>query len=67
MNQPTLLIVHTLVLLGAHLADGGRVPDAWTLFGITLRLAQSINLHRNPELLDRVSRTHENAVRQSLW
>lgn len=41
-NQPKFLIVQTLVMMGPYLTNSGRFLDAWTLFGITIRIAQSI-------------------------
>ncbi|KAF2720916.1 hypothetical protein K431DRAFT_313004 [Polychaeton citri CBS 116435] len=68
MNQPTLLGVQALVMLGPYLTNSGRFLDAWTLFGTTIRMAHSIGLHRNPKLLDpSPSSTREVMIRQSLW
>lgn len=41
-SRPKLLTVETLVMLGPYLTNSGRFLDAWTLFGVTVRLAQSI-------------------------
>lgn len=67
MNQPTLLGIQTLIMMGPYLTNSGRFLDAWTLFGTTIRLAHSIGLHRNPKLLDPVPPLPECAVRQTLW
>lgn len=67
MNQPTLLGIQALVMLGPYLTNSGRFLDAWTLFGTTIRMAHSIGLHRNPKFLDPVPGLRECSVRQTLW
>jgi hypothetical protein len=67
MSQPTVLGVQTLVILGPYLTNSGRFMDAWTLFGVTIRLAHSIGLHRNPSHLDHVLPLRECMIRQTLW
>lgn len=68
MNQPTLLGIQALVMLGPYLTNSGRFLDAWTLFGTTIRMAHSVGLHRNPKLLDpSPESTREVMIRQSLW
>lgn len=42
MNRPTLLVIETLIMIGPYLTNGGKFLDAWALFGVTIRLAQSI-------------------------
>jgi mannose-1-phosphate guanylyltransferase len=42
MNRPTLLVIETLVMIGPYLTNSGKFLDAWALFGVTIRLAQSI-------------------------
>lgn len=66
MNEPTLLGVQTLLVLGPYLSNSGRALDAWTLFGMTIRLAQSIGLHRNPRSLDPVPSARECMFRSAL-
>lgn len=67
MNRPTLLAIQTLIMIGPYLTNSGRFLDAWTLFGLTIRLAHSIGLHRNPKYLDPASPPRECALRQMLW
>lgn len=67
MNRPTLLAIQTLIMIGPYLTNSGRFLDAWTLFGLTIRLAHSIGLHRNPKYLDPTSPPRECALRQMLW
>ena len=43
MNRPTLLVVETLLMIGPYLVNSGRFFDAWSLFGVTIRLALCIN------------------------
>lgn len=42
MNRPTLLGLETLIMIGPYLTNSGKFLDAWALFGVTIRLAQSI-------------------------
>ena len=67
MNQPTLLSIQTLVMIGPYLTNSGRFLDAWTLFGTTIRMAHSIGLHRNPKLLDPAPPQRECMIRQTVW
>lgn len=67
MNQPTLLGIQTLVMVGPYLTNSGRFLDAWTLFGTTIRMAHSIGLHRNPKFLDPAPPLRECMFRQTLW
>ena len=67
MNRPTLLAIQTLIMIGPYLTNSGRFLDAWTLFGLTIRLAHSIGLHRNPKYLDPAPPLRECALRQMLW
>lgn len=68
MNRPTLLGIQALIMIGPYLTNSGRFLDAWTLFGTTIRLAQSIGLHRNPKYLDPAPPTQtECSIRQTLW
>ena len=41
-NRPNTLSVQALLLLGQYLVNTGRFLDASNLFGLTVRLAQSI-------------------------
>ncbi|EMC99867.1 hypothetical protein BAUCODRAFT_353091 [Baudoinia panamericana UAMH 10762] len=67
MNQPTLLGIQTLVIMGPYLTNSGRFLDAWTLFGTTIRMAHSIGLHRNPQCLDPTRPLRESMIRRTLW
>ncbi|KAF2469104.1 uncharacterized protein BDR25DRAFT_289297 [Lindgomyces ingoldianus] len=68
MSKPTLLSIQALIMIGPYLTNSGRFLDAWTLFGTTIRLAQSIGLHRHPKYLDPAPPTEkECSIRQSLW
>ncbi|KAL8850536.1 MAG: hypothetical protein Q9221_004493 [Calogaya cf. arnoldii] len=66
-NRPKLLTVETLVMLGPYLTNSGRFLDAWALFGTTIRLAQSIGLHRDPDRLNPPVPANEAAARRGLW
>ncbi|KAI9796182.1 MAG: hypothetical protein M1833_006433, partial [Piccolia ochrophora] len=67
MNRPTLLGIQTLIMIGPYLTNSGKFLDAWALFGTTIRLAQSIGLHRNPKYLDPAPPLRECSIRQALW
>lgn len=68
MSRPTLLGIQALIMMGPYLTNSGRFLDAWTLFGTTIRLAQSIGLHRNPKYLDPAPPSpRECHIRQTLW
>lgn len=67
MSRPTLVSIQTLLLIGSYLNNSGRSLDAWTLFGITIRLAHSMGLHRDPRRLDAAPSIRESKTRQSLW
>ena len=67
MNQPTLLSIQTLVMIGPYLTNSGRFLDAWTLFGTTIRMAHSIGLHRNPRFLNPAPPQRECMIRQTVW
>lgn len=68
LHKPTILAIETLIMMGPYLTHSGRFVEAWTLFGTTIRMAQSIGLHRNPKYLDPAPPTQrECAVRQTLW
>ncbi|KAL8695088.1 MAG: hypothetical protein Q9218_000366 [Villophora microphyllina] len=62
-----------LALLFAVLAQGiqhgvyDKFLDGWALFGTTVRLAQSIGLHRDPDRLNPPVPAKEAAARRSLW
>lgn len=42
LSRPTLLTIETLVMIGPYLTNSGRFLDAWAVFGVTIRLAQSL-------------------------
>jgi hypothetical protein len=68
MHKPSLLSIQALIMIGPYLTNSGRFLDAWTLFGLTIRLAHSIGLHRHPKYLDPSPPTQrECSMRQTLW
>lgn len=67
MSQPTVLGIQTLIMMGPYLTNSGRFLDAFTLFGLTIRSAHSIGLHRNPKCLNPTPPLRECKIRQSLW
>lgn len=42
LNRPTLLTIQTLIMMGAYLTNCGKFLDSSAMFGVTVRLAQSI-------------------------
>ena len=42
LSRPTLLTIETLIMIGPYLTNSGRFLDAWAVFGVTIRLAQSL-------------------------
>ncbi|KAL2051402.1 hypothetical protein ABVK25_008269 [Lepraria finkii] len=67
MNRPTLLVIEALVMMGPYLTNSGKFLDASALFGGTVRLAQSIGLHRDPRLLNPPAPLKEVKIRKNLW
>lgn len=67
MNEPTLTGIKTLLIIGMNLSKTGRIQDAWALFGTTVRLAYSIELHRDPDTLSPPPLQNEKAARQRVW
>ncbi|KAF2224742.1 fungal-specific transcription factor domain-containing protein [Elsinoe ampelina] len=66
-SQPTLRNVQATTLISMYLANSGRVLDAWTLLGTTIRNAQALGLHRNPKLIDPLPSLKDSAFRKKLW
>lgn len=52
MNRPTLLTIQTLVMMGPYLTNSGKFLDASALFGLTVRLAQSVGCEYCPSVQD---------------
>lgn len=66
-SQPTLVAVKTLLILGVDLVRTDRAHNASIMFGSTVRLAYSIDLHRDPDTLVHRPTRAERQVRRSLW
>lgn len=67
MNEPNLLGVKTLLIIGLCLIKSGLLENAWTTFGVITRLAQSIELHRDPEKIYPPLPPYERTVRRHVW
>lgn len=67
LNRPTLLTIQTLIMMGAYLTNCGKFLDASAMFGVTVRLAQSIGLHRDPSELNPPPSPREIITRKNLW
>ncbi|KAL2003064.1 hypothetical protein VTN02DRAFT_5142 [Thermoascus thermophilus] len=67
MNRPTLLAVQTLLLIGAYLINTGKFLDAYTLYGQTIRVAQGMGLHQDPQSLTPTPSQKECHLRRNLW
>lgn len=48
MNRPTLRTVAALVMMSPYLTNSGKFLDASALFGMTVRLAQSLSCKFRP-------------------
>jgi hypothetical protein len=67
-HKPSLSAIQTLLMIGSYLTNNGRMLDAYTLFGTTIRLAHSIGLHRHPKYLNPAPTNEKDcAVRQKVW
>ncbi|KAI5195008.1 hypothetical protein E4T39_08399 [Aureobasidium subglaciale] len=66
-SRPTLRGIQAMVMLAPYLTNTGRFLDAWSISGLTIRLAHSIGLHRNPRFLDPTPSLRESTVRKELW
>lgn len=66
-SRPTLRGIKVLIMLAPYLTNSGRFLDAWSISGLTIRLAHSIGLHRNPRYLDPAPSLRESTVRKNLW
>ncbi|MCJ1245941.1 hypothetical protein MMC30_003145 [Trapelia coarctata] len=67
LSRPTIPVVETLVMIGPYLINSGKYLDAWSLFGITVRLAQRIGLHQDPSQLNPPVSLAEVITRRKLW
>ena len=83
MNRPTLLSIETLIIMGPYLTNCGKLLDASAIFGMTVRLAQSIGceyhvllltlaklnfpVHRDPNQLNPPPPPREMNARKNLW
>ena len=67
-HKPSLSAVQTLLMVGTYLTNSGRMLDAYTLLGTTIRLAHSIGLHRHPKYFNPTPTNKKDcAVRQKVW
>jgi hypothetical protein len=66
-SRPTLRGIKVLIMLAPYLTNSGRFLDAWSISGLTIRLAHSVGLHRNPRFLDPAPSLRESTVRKHLW
>lgn len=67
MSEPTLVGIKTLLILVVDLTRTGRTHNASALFGTTVQLAYSIDLHRDPHTFTPHLTPTECQVRRSLW
>ena len=67
MNEPNLLGIKTLLIIGLCLIKSGHLEDAWVMFGMITRLAQSIGLHRDPDTIFPALSPYERTVRRHIW
>lgn len=64
---PTLYCLQALLFLNLYPQYTGRLLDAWSVFGLSIRLAQSLNVQRSPECLDPAPQTGESLRRCKIW
>lgn len=67
LSRPTLWSLQALLIVGPYLTNSGRFLDAWSMFGLTIRLAQSLGLHRNPKYLNPVPDLRQCIIRSNTW
>lgn len=67
MNEPNLLGIKTLLIIGLCLIKSGQLEDVWTMFGMITRLAQSIGLPRDPDTVYPALSPYERTVRRHIW
>lgn len=67
MSEPTLVGIKTLLVLAVDLTRTGRAHNAAALFGTTVQLAYSIDLHRDPHTHTPRLTPTECQTRRSLW
>lgn len=53
--------------MGICLIKSGQLEEAWTMFGMIIRMAHSIRLHRDPDTLRLALSPCERAVRRRIW
>jgi hypothetical protein len=66
-SRPTLRGIQAMIMLAPYLTNSGRFLDAWSISGLTIRLAHSVGLHRNPHSLDPIPSLQECTARKNLW
>jgi hypothetical protein len=55
MNRPTLLGLQALMMMELYLISNGRFMDAYTLFGVTIRVAQAVGCESSDIILPSLS------------
>ncbi|KAI4850334.1 hypothetical protein E4T44_02811 [Aureobasidium sp. EXF-8845] len=66
-SRPTLSCIQAMIMLAPYLTNSGRFLDAWSISGLTIRLAHSVGLHRNPHSLNPAPSLQECTIRKNLW
>ena len=66
-SRPTLRGIQAMIMLAPYLTNSGRFLDAWSISGLTIRLAHSVGLHRNPNSLNPALSLRECTIRKNLW
>ncbi|KAH0363570.1 hypothetical protein KCU65_g7324, partial [Aureobasidium melanogenum] len=66
-SRPTLKCIKVMIMIAPYLTNSGRFLDAWSFSGLTIRLAHSVGLHRNPRFLDPTPSLRESTIRRNLW
>eukprot|EP00842_Homolaphlyctis_polyrhiza_P004618 jgi/Hompol1/5157/HPOL_004177-RA len=67
MDDPDIYGVSAVLILSVHSCLTGRGSAAWQLTGSAVRMAQQLDLHIDPTILDEFPEIEEMEERRSLW
>jgi len=64
LSNASLEVIQTMLILGNVLSNAMNAGVAWSLLGLTIRLAQSLGMHRASEI---TPTSHQDMVRSKTW
>lgn len=64
LGNASIEVVQTMLILGNVLSNGMNAGASWSFLGMTIRLAQSLGLHTQPQDRDY---TEEDIIRSKTW